>query len=362
MLRAVTFKELPGWPDDDHAAALAAFRLSAQEILSQGSGFSRAVTHGGRSEHWRDLCSDALPPQPARQFFETHFQPVRVEDDARPDGLFTGYYEPETEGSLKPSAAFPVPLYARPPDLVRFTEEECAATGLSFGRRIHGQAVPYPTRRQIEEGALKGQGLELAWLKDWADAFFIHIQGSGRVKLANGRVMRLSYAAKSGLAYTGIGAILAARGEISHEHLSMQAIRRWLADHPREARSLMWENQSFVFFRELALDDPSLGALGAQHVQLTPRRSLAVDRDLWMFGTPIWLDTTVPAGEEGPMTRFRQLLIAQDTGSAIKGLARGDVYWGFGDEAARIAGPMKSPGTMNALLPLGLARELGLGT
>jgi membrane-bound lytic murein transglycosylase A len=141
----------------------------------------------------------------------------------------------------------------------------------------------------------------------------------------------------------------------------MQSIRRWMADHPREARSLMWENQSFVFFRERALDDPALGALGAQHVQLTPRRSLAVDRDLWMFGTPIWLDTTVRAGEEGAMIRFRQLLIAQDTGSAIKGLARGDVYWGFGDEAARLAGPMKSPGTMTALLPLGLARELGLG-
>lgn len=362
MLRPVTFAELPGWADDDHAAALVAFRLSAQEILTHGSGFSRAVIHGGGREHWLDACRSAFEPQQARHFFETHFQPVRVQDDARSDGLFTGYYEPEVEGNPEPGAAFPVPLYARPRDLQSFTEEDRAATGLSFGRRIEGKPVPYLTRREIEQGALAGQGLELVWLRNWADAFFMQIQGSGRVKLPNGRVMRLSYAAKSGLPYTAIGAILAERGEIAREQLSMQSIRRWMADHPHDARSLMWENQSFVFFRELVLDDPALGALGAQHVQLTPRRSLAVDRDLWMFGTPIWLDTRVPAGEEGPMTPFRQLLIAQDTGSAIKGLARGDVYWGFGDEAARIAGPMKSPGTMIALLPLGLARELGLGT
>ena len=361
MLRPVTFAELPGWAEDDHAAGLAAFRLSAQEILAEGSGFSRAALHGGRREHWLEICRIALKPQPARTFFEDHFRPVRVEDETRPEGLFTGYYEPEAEGSLERSAAFPVPLYARPPDLVHFTEEERAATALGFGRRVDGKPLPYLTRREIEEGALAGKGLELVWLRDWADAFFMQVQGSGRVKLPGGRVIRLSYAAKSGLPYTGIGAILAERGEIPPAQLSMQSIRRWMGEHPREARRLMWENQSFVFFRELVLDDPALGALGAQHVQLTPRRSLAVDRAFWMFGTPIWLDTVVPAGEEGPMTRFRQLLIAQDTGSAIKGLARGDVYWGFGEEAARLAGPMKSPGTMTALLPIGPARELGLG-
>ena len=362
MLRPVRFAQLPGWADDDHGAALAAFRLSAQEILSQGAGFSRAVAHGGRREHWLEICRAAWAPQPARRFFESQFQPVRVEDDERPAGLFTGYYEPEALGSDERSAAFSVPLYARPSDLVSFTQEERAATALSFGRRIGGKPVSYLTRREIEEGALAGQGLELVWLKDWADAFFMQIQGSGRVRLPGGRAIRLGYAAKSGLPYTGIGTILAERGDIARDQLSMQSIRRWMAEHPREARSLMWENQSFVFFRELVLDDPELGALGAQHVQLTPQRSLAVDRDVWMFGTPIWLDTSVPAGEEGLMTRFRQLLVAQDTGSAIKGLARGDLYWGFGDEAARHAGPMKSPGTMTALLPRGLARELVLGT
>ena len=140
----------------------------------------------------------------------------------------------------------------------------------------------------------------------------------------------------------------------------MQAIRSWMAAHPRQARALMWENPSFIFFREAQLENPALGALGAQHVQLTPRRSLAVDRSIWMFGMPVWLDTTVPTGDEGRMELFRQLLIAQDTGSAITGFARGDVYWGFGEAAARVAGPMKSSGSMTVLLPAAIARELGL--
>ena len=147
---------------------------------------------------------------------------------------------------------------------------------------------------------------------------------------------------------------------VSQETVSMQSILRWMEEHREEARALMWENRSFVFFREVELEDPQLGAFGAQHVQLTPRRSLAVDRSLWMFGTPVWLDTTAPARDEGRMTEFRQLLVAQDTGSAIKGLARGDVYWGFGNDAARIAGPMKSPGTMTVLLPVAVMAELGI--
>ncbi len=173
--------------------------------------------------------------------------------------------------------------------------------------------------------------------------------------------MRLSYGAKSGLPYTGIGGVLADRGILPRETMSMQAIRSWMKDNPRDARALMWENRSFVFFREIELDDPDLGALGAQHVQLTPRRSLAIDRAYWMLGTPVWLDTGVLVDENGTLQPYRGLLIAQDTGSAIKGLARGDVYWGFGEEAARLAGPMKSPGEMIVLLPNPLARRLGLG-
>jgi membrane-bound lytic murein transglycosylase A len=359
-LERVSFTDLKGWNQGDGAEALQAFRRSCQEIMAHGSGFSRQARYGGTRSAWLDTCQRALEAKDARDFFETRFWPYRVRDAERPEGLFTGYFEPEVDGSRTASASFSVPLYRRPPDLVSFPEAVRAQSGLSFGRMVQGQATPYLSRREIEEGALAGQGLELVYLKDWADAFFIHIQGSGRVRLEDGSTMRLTYDGKSGLPYTGIGSLLVELGAIPSEKMSMQAIRSWMAEHPQEARALMWKNRSFIFFREALLEQPDLGALGAQHVQLTPRRSLAVDRAQWMLGTPVWLDTDIPSGEEGCMIPFRQLLIAQDTGSAIKGPARGDVYWGFGEEAARVAGPMKSPGTMTVLLPIPVAEELGL--
>jgi len=361
-LDPVAFAELSGWREHDHAPALDAFRLSCRAILETGTGFSRHVAYGGGREHWRPLCEEALGPVEPRRFFERRFRAFRVNDPENPEGLFTGYFEPEVPGSRSPSAEFQVPLYRHPPGLVAFSEEERIRTGLSFGQLIHGSPVPFFTRKEIEEGALAGQGLEIAWLQDWADAFFMHIQGSGRVRLSNGEVMRLTYDGKSGLPYTSIGGILADQGQIVRERLSMQAIRRWMAGNEAQARQLMWRNESFVFFREVHLERPDLGALGAQHVQLTPRRSMAVDRSIWMFGTPVWLDTAVPAGDEGGMTSFRQLLIAQDTGSAIKGPARGDVYWGSGEAAAFVAGHMKSPGRMTVLLPFPVAAALGLAS
>ena len=356
-LSPVTFDSLEGWQGHDHDAARLALRRSCREMLEQGAGFSRPVRYGGSPSSWRSACLAAFEAGHARSFFERMFRAYRVHDDARPQGLFTGYYEPEVEGSRVPSAAYPVPIYRRPPDLMSFKE---GGYGSTYGKLVNGERVPYLTRRDIEEGALRGQGLEIVWLRDWADAFFIQVQGSGRVRLAEGGVLRLSYAAKSGHPYTGIGGLLVQRGILSEKTVSMQAIRQWMARTPQEARELMWENKSFVFFREVDLEDPALGALGAQHVQLTPRRSLAIDRSLWMFGTPVWLDTQVFADEANNALPFRHLLIAQDTGSAIRGLARGDVYWGFGEAAAAMAGPMKSTGTMTVLLPVEVADELGL--
>ncbi len=359
MLSRIAFAELPGWAEHDHAPARDTFRRSAREMLDHGSGFARALRFGGSRAAWGQACRAGLGTGDARIFFETEFRAYRVADAERPQGLFTGYFEPEVEGSREADPDYPVPFYRHPADLVAFSPEERARTGLSYGRRIAGEPRPYLTRREIEQGALAGQGLETAWAKDWADAFFIHIQGSGRLKLADGSGLRLTYDGKSGLPYTAIGAILVERGEVKAEDMSMQAIRRWMAAHPEQARALMWENRSYVFFREAVLENPELGALGAQHVQLTPQRSLAVDREIWAFGTPVWLDTAVPSSEEGGMNRFRQLLIAQDTGSAIKGLARGDVYWGFGAAAGEIAGAMKSAGAMTVLLPHAVADELG---
>ena len=359
-LSQASFATLVGWDGHDHDAARAAFRRSCREMLEQGSGFRRPVHYGGSPTSWRSTCLAAFEAGSARAYFETRFRALRVNDRERPEGLFTGYFEPEVEGSRNHGPDFHVPVYRRPPDLMTFRDGETGGSGLNYGRLVDGAPSAYLTRHEIEEGALAGQGLELVWLKDWADAFFIQIQGSGRVRLAEGGTMRLSYAAKSGLPYTGIGGLLVKRGVLRADAMSMQAIRAWMAKHPEAARELMWENQSFVFFREVELEDPELGALGAQHVQLTPRRSLAVDRSLWMFGTPVWLDTMASVGTGNAMTSFRQLLIAQDTGSAIKGLARGDVYWGFGEDAARVAGPMKSSGEMTVLLPLEVAEELGL--
>lgn len=329
-------------------------------MLEQGAGFRRPVRFGGSPSSWRGTCLRAFEAGSAREFFENNFQAFLVLDEVRPEGLFTGYFEPEVDGSRTRSPQFRVPLYRRPKDLVKFNSATTELSELSYGRVIDGKPTLYFTRREIEEGALDGQGLEIVWLRDWADAFFIHIQGSARIRLMEGGVLRLSYAAKSGHPYTGIGGLLVERGTLSADAMSMQAIRLWMADHPQQARELMWENRSFVFFREIDLEDPGLGALGAQHVQLTPRRSVAIDRSLWMLGTPVWLETEAPTGAGNHAASFHQLVIAQDTGSAIRGLARGDVYWGFGDEAAMIAGPMKSPGRMTVLLPHEVAKELGL--
>jgi membrane-bound lytic murein transglycosylase A len=358
-LEPVGFHSLPGWEDDDHAAALQSFKRSCSEILKEGSAFGRSVIFGGKREQWIETCQRADLDSP-REFFETNFLAFRVIDATRPKGLFTGYYEPEAAGSRTSDSSHMVPIYRRPADLVAFKKDQQEQADLNYGRFVNGEPRPYYSRKEIEQGALKDRGLEIVWLKDWADVFFMHIQGSGRVRLADGSVVRLAYAAKSGLAYASIGRILVERGIFSPEELSMQALREWMAGHPEGARELMWRNESFIFFREVELEDPSLGALGAQHVQLTPLRSIAVDRNFWMFGMPVWLDAKVPAGKQAGLKVFRKLLIAQDTGTAIKGLARGDVYWGSGEDAALIAGHMKSPGTMTVLLPKVVALGLGL--
>lgn len=362
MLARLRFEDLEGWAMHAHACALETFRRSAREILNSASGFSRPVRFGGSREAWSQLCRESLEPQDARSFFERRFRPYRVEDEACPEGLFTGYFEPEVAGSLVSGPGFQVPLYRKPDDLIAFGEVGRTTTGMSFGRVVNGRPCSYLTRREIEQGALAGQGLEIVWLTDWADAFFMQVQGSGRVRLEDGSVVRLTYDGKSGLPYTSIGALLIEGGVIRREDMSMQAIRRWMTKHPGEARELMWRNGSFVFFRKVELEQAGLGALGAQHVQLTPRRSLAVDRSIWMFGTPVWLETSIPLDDAGRTQTFRQLMIAQDTGTAIRGLARGDVYWGSGEDAAMIAGHMTSPGTMSVLLPFEVARELGLPT
>lgn len=360
MLRRVAFDDVPGWPEDHHSDALSAFRRSSVEMLKHGSAFARPARHGGTFAHWRDVCERAATADDARAFFERNFLAFRVTGAGIAHAFFTGYFEPEVPGRRKRSAEFPVPLYRRPSDLTAFPEEIRLRSGLSFGRWRDGAAAPYLTRQEIESGALDGQGLEIAWLGDWADAYFIHVQGSGRIRLEDGRIIRLTYDGKSGLPYTSIGSILIERGILTADNVSMQSIRRWMAANPEEARHLVWQNESFVFFREVELPDPALGAFGAQHVQLSPGRSLAIDRSQWIYGTPVWIDTVLPSASPRHASPLRRLFIAQDTGSAIKGAARGDIYWGSGPEAELVAGHMKSRGDMTVLLPAGVAASLGL--
>ena len=358
MLEHVTFRDIIGWADDDLKPALRAFQRSAQEILENGHGFKREALFGGKREEWLAACEAAPKATDARKFFEEHFSARRVHDSERPEGLFTGYYEPETQGSLKQSRDYSVPIYAKPDDLVTFSDAEREATGLAYGRRENGKAAGYLTRKQIEEGALAGSGLEICFVKSWVDAFFIHVQGNGRVVLDDGKAIRLSYAAKNGQAYTGIGGVLLSRGVGTPQSMSMQLLRQWMAQNPSHTRELLWSNDSFVFFRVTEIEDPNLGAIGAAKVNLTPLRSLAVDRSNWMFGTPLFINTHEPPEAKGGPVPFRHLMIGQDTGTAIRGLVRGDIYWGWGETAALNAGHMKSKGAMTALLPKALAQRL----
>jgi membrane-bound lytic murein transglycosylase A len=358
ILEPISFSDIRGWKDDDHAAALRAFQKSCREIIETGQGFERTVTFGGQRQDWLDACEKSIHAKDAKHFFETEFTALRVKDPLRPEGLFTGYYEPEAEGSPTHKPGYDVPIYKKPGDLVGFDEATEKKLGLKYGRIVAGKPTAYFTRREIEDGALNGKGLELVWLKNWVDAFFIHVQGSGRIRFEDGSTMRLAYGAKTGQPYSGIGGILVDRSVLTKDNMSMQALRKWMGENPKAARELMWENKSFIFFREVKVDDDALGAPGAQKVSLTPLRSLAVDRSLWMFGTPLWLDADVPSGPNADLQSFRHLMVAQDTGTAIKGYARGDVYWGWGEHAALTAGQMKSPGQLTALLPKALAQKL----
>jgi membrane-bound lytic murein transglycosylase A len=359
-LRPLTFADLPGWQDDDPSLTLEAFRRSCA-ILSRRDPAAAMGPAGwaGRVGDWSAVCAAAeavAPSAPAaRDFFERGFAPAAITDRGEAEGLFTGYYEPLLAGSLQPDARFAVPLHRRPPDLVAVDLGEFDES--LNGRRIAGRVVdgrlrPYLDRAAIDRGGLAGRGLELLWVDDAVGKFFLQVQGSGLVELADGRRLRIGYADQNGRAYRAIGRDLVEMGELAREEVSLQTIRDWLRAHPERAQELMERNPSYVFFRELGDAATTPGPLGAQNVALAPERSIAVDRRFVPLGVPLWLDTTAPYPEgERP---FRRLLVAQDTGGAIKGPVRGDVFWGSGERAEHIAGHMRSRGRWFALLPRAL--------
>jgi membrane-bound lytic murein transglycosylase A len=355
QLTSLNFQQLPGWQDDNHAQAFGTFLRSCTKINKQPArrqlgrdGFA------GTIGHWQRICRSAaefgarISQDNARRFFESWFNPYQLSDGGKRDGLFTGYYEPQLRGARRPSPKYNVALYRRPLDLVSANLGQFRKDwkGREVAGRLKGQRlVPYANRASIDQGALKGKGLELLWVDNAIDAFFLHIQGSGRVLLDSGEVVRVGYAGRNGQPYFAIGRDLVKSGAISKENISLQTIRAWLERNPGQARALMNKNKSYVFFRELKGN--LAGPIGAAGVALTPGRSLAVDRKFLPMGAPMWLATSNPVTNR-PLQR---LMISQDTGGAIVGPVRGDFFWGAGPQAREAAGQMKQPGQLYILLP-----------
>jgi len=366
-LGQVSFADLKGWAASDPKAALEAFRRSCVALSTRpDTAPLGGVNYAGTAGDWRQLClaASAVPSedtQTVRTFFEAEFVPYRVTQSSGV-GLFTGYYEPQLKGSRTQHGPYQTPLYGTPADLVNVDLglfRDTLKGQRIVGQVANGRLVPYPARAAIESNGL-AQAKPLLFVDNPIDAFFLQIQGSGRVVLDDGSVVRAAYAAQNGRAYTAIGAVLIQRGELKREEVSMQSIRAWLTAHPEEAPQIMNANASYVFFSEQALGDPILGAAGAQGVPLTPEASLAVDLSLHALGVPVWLEMMTPdADPTMPDRLFERLLVMQDTGGAIRGPVRGDVYWGYSAHAASIAGRMRSEGTMTVLLPKTVAAQLG---
>ncbi|MDG4876606.1 murein transglycosylase A [Mesorhizobium sp. WSM4935] len=351
-----TFGDLPGWGEDDHLAAFAAFRRSAfhAPVKPYRSGLL-GVDFNAFAEAYAEARAVSAPNRSeARSFFERHFVPMLVKAE-NGSGLVTGFYEPEVEASPVRTERFTVPLLSRPADLIDIDDGNRPAgldPYLAFARRTDGGPVEYFDRGEIERGALAGRNLEIAWLAEKVDAFFIHVQGAARLKMTDGRLARITYAAKSGQRFTGPGKILSDLGEIPLDKVTMQSIRAWFKAHPDRVDEILWQNHSYIFFREAAVDDAALGPIAAAKVPLTPGRSVAVDRLLHTFGTPFYVDApTLTAFDQKP---FRRLMIAQDTGSAITGPARGDLFAGSGDAAGEIAGVVRNAADFYALVPRAL--------
>jgi len=359
-LERATFAQLEGWSEDDQGAALEAFRRSCRRIAGLPDDRAMGRTMGGIARDWKPACAAAAEPAAANQpraFFEHQFVPYEVRAGEKAEGLFTGYYEPELEAALAPDAGHGVPLRGRPVDLVTadLGEFRDAWKGERIvGRVAEGRLVPYHDRKAINAGALDGKAPVLAWVADPADAFFLEVQGSGRLSFADGSKRRLGYEVANGRAYVAIGRVLLDEGVLEKGKVSMQAIRAWLAANPARAQEVMERNPSYVFFDWRDKGDAENGPIGAEGVALSAGRSLAVDRKLLPFGAPLFLVTQVPMGPTGALQPFRRLMIAQDTGGAITGAIRGDIFFGTGDEAGAIAGGMSSPGRYFLLLPKGV--------
>ena len=311
----LSFDDLVGWEEDNHQDALSVFLDTCRDL---------------DDPQWRPICTLAARQKDGKTFFELFFRPVLIEDGNDP--LFTAYYEPEIRGSRTPSDRFRYPVYRKPPELT--------------------QGELWLPRREIEDGeALTGRGLEIAWVEDPVDLQFLQIQGSGRIRLAEGGTIRLGYGGSNGHGFMSLGKELVRRGVYDEHQVSQQVIRNWVKRNPEEGRDLLLSNPSYVFFRLIGKVAPDRGPLGAMNRSITAHRSIAVDPKYTPLGAPVWLEKK---GEEP----FNRLMVAQDTGSRVKGAQRADIFWGTGDRAGRSAGRIRDEGRMVVLLPIQRAYAL----
>ena len=342
---AISFSDLQGWMEDDHRAALACFKMSARGFVENAS-----VTRVGKPPSKallkiaeKSLAKDFENPtsDAARVFFEEHFVPTVL--TPKESGFVTAYFEPVVPASRIKSSQFSYPIYRRPSDLIRLNENDEYPKGLpknlQYARKTPNGLEEYYDRQAIDEGALSDQGLELFWVKSSIEAFFIHVQGSARLELDDGEAARISFAGKSGHVYSSIGKHLVDKGVFTPETANMQNLRKWLEDDLERANEVLHQNRSYIFFTEVEGHHPEFGPIAAAGVQLTPGRSLAVDKLIHPYGTPVWINTDEPLPSY--VNRFQRLMIAQDTGSAIVGPQRGDIFIGSGDEAGMIAGGVR---------------------
>jgi len=312
--KTLQFDQLLGWKDDNQAAALRAFLVSCPDISAP---------------EWAPLCAYGAQARNARTFFETFFTPVIVRPGS--SGLFTGYFEPELNGSRIRKGRFQYPIYRMP--------------------KKSGFNNTLPTRAQIDNGALAGQGLVIAWVDDPVEAYYLHIQGSGRIKLTDGTVIRVGYAGENGHVYRSAAKEMVRIGKITYAQASIKGVRNFVRKNPKLGRRLLQYNSSYVFFRELKNLDENLGPMGALNRPMTTLRSIAVDPKYTQMGAPVWI-------EKGGLNTMRRLMVAQDVGSAIKGPQRADIFFGTGDVAGQRAGETKNGGRMVVLMPIAIANRL----
>ncbi len=353
-LKPTVFGDVPYWQTDNMKDMADAYNKSCNRILKKNSQSNfGGDARFGRTQEWQVLCRkfskmNQAHGQSIRSFFEQHFLPYKVSDGSNDNGLFTGYYEAGLNGSRTKKGPYQYPLRGRPDDLVMVDlgqfRDELKGQRIA-GRVKSGRLKPYEDHKEILMGQLpKNQDKPIVWVDSPIDAFFIQIQGSGVIALDDGTTMRVGYAGQNGHPYYAVGRELVKTGALRKDEVSLQTIRHWMKTNPNKATDLMTKNKSYVFFKELDGEGP----VGGEGIPLTPLRSLAIDHSLIPYGTPVWLTTTHPDESQGPLNR---LMMAQDTGGAIRGAVRGDVFWGYGNQAEQYAGEMKSQGKYWILLP-----------